>query len=277
MKAPDFEPLGVAPEQVPHHVAIIMDGNGRWARARGLPRIAGHRAGTEAFRAVVRAAIEFGVRHLTMFAFSTENWKRPQSEVRGLFQLLESVIERHLDELDANGIRLRHIGWLDGVPAHLAEAIRRAIERTQGNDRLMVNVAFNYGGRAEIVRAVQRIIRDGRAAEEIDEALVASYLETAGIPDPDLVIRTAGEMRLSNFLLWQSAYAEIYSTPTLWPDFGREDLAAAIRDYARRERRFGSLPGTGDEQTLPAAQAEPHERPVAAAESPIDDSTCEPV
>ncbi len=249
----DTQPLGVPPESVPRHVAIIMDGNGRWAQARGLPRIAGHRAGTEAFRSVVEAAVEFGIRYLTIFAFSTENWQRPAAEVRGLLQLLESVIERYLDELDANGVRLRHVGWLDGIPPQLAAAIAGAVERTQHNDRLMVNVAFNYGSRAEIVRAVRQIVADGVPPEQIDEARFESYLQTAGLPDPDLVIRTAGEMRLSNFLLWQSAYAEIYSTATYWPDFGREGLAAAIRDYARRERRFGRLPGATAGQ--PAADA----------------------
>ncbi len=251
------EPLGVDPGRVPQHIAIIMDGNGRWAQERGLPRIAGHRAGTEAFRAVVEAAVEFGIRYLTIFAFSTENWQRPASEVRGLLQLLEWVIERYLDELDANGVRLRHVGWLDGVPEHLATAIHRAIERTQHNDRIMVNVAFNYGSRAEILRAIRQIVADGVPAEAIDQRLFESYLQTAGLPDPDLVIRTAGEMRLSNFLLWQSAYAEIYSTPTYWPDFGREGLAAAIRDYVRRERRFGCLPGADAQEAVAKAVLEP--------------------
>jgi undecaprenyl diphosphate synthase len=235
----------------PRHVAIIMDGNGRWARQRGLPRLAGHRAGTEALRRVIEAAVELGVPMLTIYAFSTENWKRPAHEVRGLMFLLEDVIERQLDELDANGVRLRHIGWLDGMPPHLAEAIQRAVRRTAGNSRLALNVAFNYGSRAEIVRAVRRIVAAGLPPEAIDEATVAAHLETAGLPDPDLVIRTSGEMRLSNFLLWQLAYAEIYCTETLWPDFDRAALLAALDSYAGRERRFGRVGRLGE--AAPAA------------------------
>ncbi len=232
------------PAQLPRHIAVIMDGNGRWAKARGLPRLAGHRAGTEALRQLIEGCIEFGVPFLTIYAFSTENWKRPAHEVRGLLYLLEEVIERQLDELDANGVRLRHVGWLDGVPRHLAEAIQRAVERTAHNDRLTLNVAFNYGARHEILRAVRQMLADGIPPGEIDQACFESYLETAGAPDPDLVIRTSGEMRLSNFLLWQVAYAELYCTDTLWPDFDRAELQRALESYAQRERRFGVLPGS---------------------------------
>jgi undecaprenyl diphosphate synthase len=239
--ARDEPPLD--PARLPRHVAVIMDGNGRWAKARGLPRLAGHRAGTEALRRLMESAIEVGVPILTIYAFSTENWKRPAHEVRGLMYLLEEVIERQLDELEANGIRLRHIGWLDGVPDHLVEAIRHAVARTAHNDRLQLNIAFNYGARAEIVRAVRRIVEAGLLPEEVDEAAIERHLETAGLPDPDLVIRTSGEMRLSNFLLWQAAYAEFYCTDVLWPDFDRTTFRQAMESYARRERRFGVLPG----------------------------------
>lgn len=230
---------GLDPAKLPRHVAVIMDGNGRWARRRGLPRLAGHRAGTEALRRVIEACVELGVPVLTIYAFSTENWKRPPHEVRGLMFLLEEVIQRQLDELDANGVQLRHVGWMDNVPAHLDQAIQRAVTRTANNQRLVLNVAFNYGARAEIVRAVRQIIAAGLPAEAVDEACLADYLETAGLPDPDLVIRTSGEMRLSNFLLWQAAYAELYCTDLLWPDFDRQAFVAALRSYADRERRFG--------------------------------------
>ncbi len=236
---------------VPTHIAVIMDGNGRWAKARGLPRLAGHRAGTEALRRLIEASIEFGIPMLTIYAFSTENWKRPAHEVRGLMYLLQEVIERQLDELDRNGVRLRHIGWLDGVPSHLAASIERAVERTRRNSRLELNVAFNYGGREEIVRAVRELLSEGIAPDVVDTAAIESRLETAGLPDPDLIIRTSGELRLSNFLLWQTAYSEFYCTPTLWPDFGRDELKAALRNFAQRDRRFGVLP-VGDD----AADAE---------------------
>lgn len=232
-------PPGLDAAHLPRHVAVIMDGNGRWARARGLPRLAGHREGTKALRRVIEACIELGIPYLTIYAFSTENWNRPAHEVRGLMFLLEDVIQRQLDELDANGVRIRHIGWLDRVPGHLQRAIRSAVERTAANRRLTLGVAFNYGSRAEIVRALRQIVREGVAAEDIDEATIERHLETAGMPDPDLVIRTSGELRLSNFLLWQLAYAEIYCTETLWPDFDRATMVKALEDYARRERRFG--------------------------------------
>lgn len=227
------------PERVPYHVAIIMDGNGRWAKARGLPRNAGHRAGVENLRRVLRACGEFGIRVLTVYAFSTENWGRPQDEVRGLLRILETVIDREFDNLNANGVQLRHIGNLDALSAELQAKVRNAIDKTRNNDRLTLNLAFNYGGRDEIVRAIRRIVRDGVPAEEIDEVLFTYYLDTAGIPDPDLIVRTGGEMRISNFLVWQSVYAEYYATPTYWPDFDKDELYRAIEHFNRRERRFG--------------------------------------
>ncbi len=236
-------PGGPPDGRLPRHVAIIMDGNGRWARSRGLPRLAGHRAGTTALKRTIEACIELGIPYLTIYAFSTENWKRPAHEVRGLMFLLEEVIDRQLDELVEGGVRIRHVGWLEQVPNHVQRAIGRAVERSAGGDRLTLCLAFNYGGRAEIVRAVQAIVREGLPPEAIDEALIDQHLQTRGIPDPDLIIRTSGEMRLSNFLLWQAAYAEIYSTPTLWPDFDREALLAALASYAKRDRRFGEVDG----------------------------------
>jgi undecaprenyl diphosphate synthase len=244
-----------APPEVPRHVAIIMDGNGRWARARGLPRLSGHRAGTDALRRTIEACIELRVHMLTIYAFSTENWKRPAHEVRGLMYLLEEVIERQLGELDDAGVQLRHIGWLDHVPRHLAQSIEAAVRRTAANDRLVLNVAFNYGSRAEIVRAVRAVVRDGLAPGDIDESTFARYLETKDCPDPDLIIRTSGEMRLSNFLLWQAAYSEIYCTETLWPDFGREELAKALDAYAARQRRYGLLADDEDEEEPAAVRA----------------------
>ncbi|MBI2323296.1 MAG: di-trans,poly-cis-decaprenylcistransferase [Chloroflexi bacterium] len=230
---------GICP--VPRHVAIIMDGNGRWAEARGLPRLAGHRAGTENIRRVLKAAVEFGVETLTIYAFSTENWGRPAEEVQGLLQLLEIVIRREAKHLHANGVRVRHIGRLDGVPERLAKAIRRVLELTAANDRITLNVAFNYGGRSEIVEAARSMVRAGLRPEEIDEETVARFLYTAGQADPDLIVRTGGEMRLSNFLLWQAAYAEYYATPTYWPDFDREELRRAVVAFSQRRRRFGRL------------------------------------
>jgi undecaprenyl diphosphate synthase len=226
---------------VPAHVAIIMDGNGRWARARGLQRLAGHRAGTENIRRIIEGCVELGVEILTLFAFSTENWRRPADEVNGLFEILGDVIDRETEDLHRNGVRLRHLGRLEGLPTALQARVRYAVDLTQHNTRLTVNVAFNYGGRAEILEAARRILRDGIQPDALDEETFGSYLYTAGMRDPDLIIRTAGEMRLSNFLIWQAAYAEYWSTPLCWPDFGKEQLEQAVRDFAGRERRFGSL------------------------------------
>ncbi len=230
------------PEDVPQHVAIIMDGNGRWARERNLPRLAGHRAGVDNLRRVIRAAAEFGIQYLTIFAFSTENWERPRSEVRGLLNILEEVIDRELAELHSNGVQLRHIGRLEGLGTELQEKVRHAIELTRQNRRLVLNVAWNYGGRDEIIYAVQRMIEDGVQPEAIDEQLVSSYLFTSASPDPDLIIRTSGELRISNFLIWQGAYSEWSFPQVYWPDFGPEELKQALWEYAQRERRFGRVP-----------------------------------
>jgi undecaprenyl diphosphate synthase len=226
---------------VPRHVAIIMDGNGRWARSRGLPRLAGHRAGTDNIRRIVETCVELGVRHLTLYAFSTENWGRPSAEVRGLLRILGEVIDRETDQLRANGVQVRHIGAIEALPGNLQQRIRHAVESTSHNHRLVLNVAFTYGGRAEILGAVRRILADRVDPNDLSEELFSSYLYTGSQPDPDLIIRTAGEWRLSNFLLWQAAYAEYWTTPTLWPDFGRDDFARALADYGQRQRRFGRV------------------------------------
>ena len=227
--------------RVPYHLAIIMDGNGRWAKQRGKPRHEGHRAGTDNLRRILRACSEFGIKILSVYAFSTENWGRPATEVAFLMRILETVIDRELDELHANGVQLRHIGHLDGLQKKLQSKVVQAIEKTKHNERLILNVAFNYGGRDEIVHAVRRIIQDGIPPEEIDDTLLSYYLATAGQPDPDLIIRTSGEMRVSNFLIWQGAYSEYFITPTFWPDFGRDELLQALQEYSNRERRFGMV------------------------------------
>jgi undecaprenyl diphosphate synthase len=220
-----------------------MDGNGRWAQARGLPRLAGHRAGTENLRRILRAAVEFGVRILTIYAFSTENWERPRDEVEGLLDIMERMIDRELPELHREGVQIRHIGRLERVPERLVVKIRQALDLTRNNQRLILNVAFNYGGRAEIVDAVRRIIQDEVPPDMVNEVLISRYLYTADLPDPDLIIRTSGEMRVSNFLIWQGAYAEYYVTPVYWPDFDKDEFYKALAEYARRERRFGRIPG----------------------------------
>ena len=229
------------PETVPTHVAIIMDGNGRWARERHLPRLAGHRAGVENLRRVLRASADFGIAYLTIYAFSTENWERPSIEVRGLMNILDDVIDRELVEMHENGVQLRHIGRLEGLRPELQEKVRHAVELTKDNTNLVLNVAWNYGGRDEIIHAVQGMIEDSVDPADIDEDLIHRYLFTSDSPDPDLVIRTSGELRVSNFLIWQSAYSEWVFPDTLWPDFGPEELRAALWDYARRERRFGAV------------------------------------
>jgi len=236
------KPLDLTPYVVPTHVAIIMDGNGRWARRRGLPRQAGHRAGAENLRRIINACVEFGVKILTIYAFSTENWGRPESEIRGLMKIFARVLDQELKELHAQGVCLHHLGDLTGIDPALQEKVRRALELTKNNDRLILNVAFNYGGRAEILHAVQQMLADGISPDHLTEELFSSYLFTRGLPDPDLVIRTSGELRISNFLIWQAAYAEYYPTPALWPDFGREELYEAIVAFNQRERRFGVVP-----------------------------------
>jgi undecaprenyl diphosphate synthase len=228
-------------KKIPTHIAIIMDGNGRWATARGLPRAEGHRVGTEAVRRVVRSCIDFGIKYLTIYAFSTENWARPQEEVNGLMMLLETVVVNELDELQREGVRIQHIGRLESLRPGLSDKIKHAVEVTRVNQKLVFTIAWNYGGRDEIICAIQRIIQDGVAPENVNEELVSSYLFTSNSPDPELLIRTSGEQRLSNFLLWQTAYSEWVVTPVFWPDFDKEDLRKAIIEYGNRDRRFGKV------------------------------------
>ncbi|MBN1263877.1 MAG: isoprenyl transferase [Anaerolineales bacterium] len=228
----------------PEHVAIIMDGNGRWARARKLPRLAGHRAGVENLRRILRAAVEFDVPILTIYAFSTENWDRPADEVEGLMNILQDVIDHELDELHKNGVQLRHIGRLEKLSPVLQEKVQHAIDLTSNNDTLVLNIAWNYGGRDEILYAIQSMMEDGLSPADVTEETFSRYLFTAGIPDPDLIIRTSGEMRVSNFLIWQGAYAEYYVTDTYFPDFDRDAFRAALDSYAARDRRFGRVHST---------------------------------
>lgn len=235
------ESLDLMGISVPTHVAIIMDGNGRWAKQRRLPRQAGHRAGVENLRRVIEACIEFGIQILTIYAFSTENWGRPESEVRGLMRIFRRVLDQELDELHAQGVCLHHLGDLGGIDPGLQEKVLYATDLTKDNDRLILNVAFNYGGRAEILHAVKEMLLDDVSADQLTEELFSSYLFTYGLPDPDLVIRTSGELRVSNFLIWQAAYAEFYAAPEYWPDFGREQLYQALVAYTQRERRYGLL------------------------------------
>jgi len=227
--------------QVPTHVAIIMDGNGRWALARGLPRLLGHRAGTENLRRIITACVEFGVKYLTIYAFSTENWGRPREEVEGLANILEDVIDRELAELNKEGVQLRHIGRLERLNPKLQEKVLNAIELTKDNDRLVLSIAWNYGGRDEIVFGIQKMINDGVKPKEVTSDLVSRYLFTAGVPDPDLIIRTGGELRVSNFLIWQGAYSEWYVTSVYWPDFNKDEFRKALDTFAQRDRRFGGL------------------------------------
>jgi undecaprenyl diphosphate synthase len=226
---------------VPRHVAIIMDGNGRWATQRGLPRSAGHRAGTENIRRLLERCGDHGVQYVTLYAFSTENWARPQREVRFLIRLLGMYLRRELENLHRNGVRILHLGHIEALPAYLQSRVRDAMELTRNNDRITLNLCFNYGGRDEIVTAVREIIAAGIPAEEVTADTLAAHLFTRGSPDPDLMIRTGAEQRISNFLVWQAAYAELYFTDTLWPDFGREDIDLAFADYGRRKRKFGGL------------------------------------
>ncbi len=232
-------------ERLPRHIAITMDGNGRWARQRGLPRVEGHRRGERAVRDVVEFCGELGVEHLTLYTFSTENWRRSQDEVGFLMRLIEGVARQQIHELHRKGVRLRILGRLDELPPTLRDELLRDVAMTRENTGLNLNLAINYGGRAEIVDSVRRVAE--RVAlgllrpEEIDEATLARELYCPEMPDPDLLVRTGGEMRISNFLLWQAAYSEIWVTPTLWPDFTRKDLAEAIRVYQSRERRFGGV------------------------------------
>jgi undecaprenyl diphosphate synthase len=233
--------------KVPAHIAIIMDGNGRWAASHGLPRSAGHHAGTENLRPVIRACVEFGIQYLTIYAFSTENWGRPEDEIQTLMRLVAEVIDRELDELNKEGVQLRHIGRLDRLEPTLREKVLQAVELTKNNHKLILSIAFNYGGRDEIVCAIRRIVEEGYKSEDVNEALINQHLFTAGIPDPDMIIRTSGEMRISNFLIWQAAYAEWYVTPTFWPDFNKEELHKALIAFGERDRRFGKLTVADDQ------------------------------
>jgi len=234
------------PARMPAHIAIIMDGNGRWARRRNLPRVAGHKAGMDPVRNTVETCTRLGIEALTLYAFSAENWKRPRTEVDMLWRLLRLYLSRELPDLMRNGIRFTCMGRLDQLPPRVRHELQIAIDATAGNDGMRLNVAINYSGRAELVDALNAILEDARLRGQledlhIDEQAIASRLYTAGLPDPDLLIRTSGEMRISNFLLWQIAYAELYVTDTLWPDFRRADLLHAIVDYQKRDRRFGGL------------------------------------
>jgi len=230
---------------VPRHVAIIMDGNGRWARERRMPRPFGHRSGMQAVREVVEGAVEVGLEVLSVFAFSQENWQRPTSEISALMSLLEEYIAREADELHDRGVRVCALGALDRLSPRAAAAVQQVVERTAGNDRLTFNLFISYSGRAELVRAARLLAEDAVAGRldpaSIDESMFASRLYTDGCPDPDLLIRTSGEQRISNFLLWQVAYSELFLSPVLWPDFTRADLYEAIRDFQLRERRFGRV------------------------------------
>ncbi len=229
--------------RVPRHVAVIMDGNGRWAAERGLARVEGHERGTENIRRITYRAGEIGIEYLTLWAFSTENWRRPAEEVSAILRILGEAIERETEELHRQGAQLRHIGSLDGLSSSLRQSVIDAIELTKHNSKLVLTLAFNYGGRQEILQAVKRCLDEGVSPDELDEHAFARRLYTQDLPDPDLIIRTSGEHRLSNFLIWQGAYAELFFTLKYWPDFGPDDLEEAVADFARRERRFGALSG----------------------------------
>jgi undecaprenyl diphosphate synthase len=232
----------IDPARVPRHIAVIMDGNGRWATLRGLPRAAGHKAGVSAVRTTVETCAQMGVRVLTLYAFSVENWKRPRPEVEMLWRLLRHYLRRELPTMVRHDVRLTAIGRLDALPQTVRAELDDVIRRTSTHRGLQLNLAINYSGRAELVDAVRAIVEDAqRSAIDVDESAIAARLYTAGLPDPDLLIRTSGEMRLSNFLLWQVAYAELYVTETLWPDFNRTELLLAILDYQKRDRRFGGI------------------------------------
>lgn len=226
---------------LPRHVAIVMDGNGRWANKRGKPRLYGHKQGALRARDFVEMFATYNIPYLTLYAFSTENWSRPKSEVNGIIKLLSENLDKAIEIAHGQNIRIRHLGRADRLPRQIQDKARAAIDMTKNNTGLTVNVAFNYGGRSEIADAVKTIVENKIKAAKIDEMLVAEHLYTAGMPDPDLLIRTGGEMRLSNFLIWQAAYAELYFTPVLWPDFGREELEKALAVFSKRQRRFGGI------------------------------------
>ncbi len=238
-------PAGVSADKIPRHIAVIMDGNGRWARERGLPRIEGHRRGSESVRACTAACLEAGVPYLTLYAFSKENWQRPADEVAALMVLLDRFLAERTAEIMERNIRLRAIGHLQDLPDKARRRLEDTIERSAGNTALTLTLALSYGARTEIADAARQLAREAKEGkldpERIDEEAVAARLYTAGVPDPDLLVRTSGEMRISNFLLWQISYAEIVVTPKLWPDFAKEDLFAAMQEYARRHRRYGGI------------------------------------
>ncbi|MHC1772593.1 MAG: isoprenyl transferase [Flexilinea sp.] len=233
--------LNIPAERIPRHIAIIMDGNGRWAKKRGLPRLAGHRQGTENLRRVIKACVEFGIKYLTIYAFSTENWGRPEDEVRGLNQIFNDAFANEFEELNQQGVRILHIGQREGIGSDMMSKIDNAVEKSKTNDRLILSVALNYGSRNEIMQAVKKIVADKTPEDQVTEELITRNLFTADTPEPDLVIRTSGEQRLSNFLLWQSAYSEWVFPDVLWPDYGREELIKSIQEFAKRDRRFGKI------------------------------------
>lgn len=232
---------GAGYDRLPVHVAIIMDGNGRWAKKRGLPRAAGHRAGVERVRTIIRMSSDIGIRHLTLFALSTENWKRPKEEISILMKLLLEYLKKELAELHEKNVCIKTLGDLSRLPAEVFDEIERAKQTTKDNTGLTVNMAVNYGGRQEIVAAVKKAVLEGKDPKDIDDEYISSLLFTAGQPDPDLVIRTSGETRISNFLLYQMAYAELYFTGTLWPDFDEAEYSKALKVFAERDRRFGGI------------------------------------
>lgn len=227
---------------MPSHIGIIMDGNGRWASLRGLPRIEGHRRGVERSKEVTELAVELGLKALTLYAFSTENWRRPSLEVTTLMKLLEMYLKKELSVFMKNNIVFKAIGDVWRLPGHIQDILRETEEKTSSNKGMVLIAALSYSGRNEIIRAIKKMLYSGLKPEELTEEIFASYLDTAGLPPPDLIIRTSGEMRISNFLLWQAAYSEFYFTETLWPDFSKDEFLLAIQDYQRRERRFGSIP-----------------------------------
>ena len=226
---------------LPNHIAFIMDGNGRWARKRNLPRKAGHKAGTQNILSLLKTLGKYGIKYVTLYSFSTENWNRPEEEIHGILTILGESIEKKFPELHKNGVKVCHIGHLENLPPKTGEAILRAIELTKNNTTMTLNLAFDYGGRAEIVDAVKKVISDNIPLEDIDEKLFGSYLYTNSLPEVDLVIRTGGDLRISNFLLWQSAYSEFYFTDVLWPDFDEKEIEKALISFSQRERRFGGV------------------------------------
>lgn len=231
----EYPPL----DHPPYHVGIIMDGNGRWAVANGKARIQGHQAGTDNLKRILEHSSDFGVKMLTIYAFSTENWKRPPFEVRGLMRILENVVDNEIDNLKRNGVQLRHLGQLDKLEPVLAKKILYAVDYTKECQKIVLNIAFNYGGRSEIIQAIKRVIQDKVPLDDITEDLLSRYMYTGGEPDPDLIIRTSGEFRTSNFLIWQAAYAEYYITSTYWPDFSKAEYYQALADFCKRDRRYG--------------------------------------